>query len=89
MEVELNPSMNRDVLVVSRPQNPLKHCRKERKEKLVCYMKKSISSLFYFELEDASSLFLQNVGLQLRLHSALGAGEEQGKCICLDICFNV
>ena len=41
MEAQLHPSMNReDVSPLSIPQNPLMQCRKERKKKLVCSMKR-------------------------------------------------
>jgi hypothetical protein len=41
MEAQLHPSMYReDVSPLSIPQNPVMHCTKERKKKLVCSMKR-------------------------------------------------
>jgi len=55
MEVQLHPSMNREgVSPLSIPQNPLMHCRKERKKKLICSMKREYYSkvlvIFYLIL---------------------------------------
>ena len=47
MEVQLHQSMNRDsVSPLSIPQSPLMHCKKERKKKLVCSMKRE----YYFKV---------------------------------------